>query len=79
MTKLQAGRLGLEATALALLLRRVVSQFTPLAAARGLALHEAEPLPEELTLLLDADKVNQILTTCSAMPWLTCPLAARGA
>jgi hypothetical protein len=58
LTKLQAGCLGLEARALALLLRRVVSQFTPPAAARGLALHEAEPLSEELTLLLDADKVN---------------------
>ncbi|RZK54773.1 MAG: hypothetical protein EOO59_11135, partial [Hymenobacter sp.] len=64
LTKLEAGRLTVQATptAVAPLLRRVVSQFAPLAAARGLALHGAEPLPEELTLLLDADKVEQILT-----------------
>jgi signal transduction histidine kinase len=68
LTKLRAGRLGVEAAALALLLRRIVSQFTRLAVARGLALHEAKPLSEELTLLLEADKVSQILTTYSAMP-----------
>ncbi|MCR5887794.1 ATP-binding protein [Hymenobacter sp. J193] len=64
LTKLQAGRLTLQATptAVAPLLRRVVGQFAPLAAARGLALHGAEPLPEGLHLLLDADKVEQILT-----------------
>ncbi|MGI4869564.1 MAG: ATP-binding protein [Janthinobacterium lividum] len=64
LTKLQAGRLAVQAapTAVAPLLRRVVGQFAPLAAARGLALHGAEPLPEGLHLLLDADKVDQILT-----------------
>jgi len=64
LTKLQAGRLTVQAapTAVAPLLRRVVGQFSPLAAARGLALHGAEPLPEELCLLLDTDKVEQILT-----------------
>jgi signal transduction histidine kinase len=64
LTKLQAGRLTLEPTptAVAPLLRRVVTQFAPLAAARGLALHRAEPLPEGLHLQLDADKVDQILT-----------------
>jgi signal transduction histidine kinase/DNA-binding response OmpR family regulator len=64
LTKLQAGRLPVQPmpTTLAPLLRRVVGQFAPLAAARGLALHGAEPLPEALTLLVDADKVEQILT-----------------
>ena len=64
LTKLEAGRLAVQAapTAVAPLLRRVVGQFAPLAAARGLALHGAEPLPEGLHLLLDADKVEQILT-----------------
>ena len=64
LTKLQAGRLTVQVapTAVAPLLRRVVGQFAPLAAARGLALHGAEPLPEELHLLVDADKVDQILT-----------------
>jgi DNA-binding response OmpR family regulator len=40
----------------------VVGQFAPLAAARGLALQGAEPLPNGLHLLVDADKVEQILT-----------------
>ncbi|MDO7849813.1 tetratricopeptide repeat-containing sensor histidine kinase [Hymenobacter sp. M29] len=64
LTKLQAGHLAVQAvpTAVAPLLRRVVASFAPLAAARSVALHGAEPLPEELTLLLDADKVDQILT-----------------
>ena len=64
LTKLQAGRLPVEATATAVapLLRRGVRQFAPLAAARGLALHGAEPLPQGLHLRLDADKVDQILT-----------------
>jgi signal transduction histidine kinase/DNA-binding NarL/FixJ family response regulator len=64
LTKLQAGRLTVQPvpTAVAPLLRRVVGQFAPLAAARGLALHGAEPLPEGLHLQLDADKVDQILT-----------------
>ena len=64
LTKLEAGRLTVQAapTAVAPLLRRVVASFAPLAGARGLTLHGAEPLPERLHLLLDADKVNQILT-----------------
>jgi signal transduction histidine kinase/DNA-binding response OmpR family regulator len=64
LTRLQAGRLPVQATptAVAPLLRRVVSQFAPLAAARGLALHGVEPLPEDLNLLIDADKIDQILT-----------------
>jgi signal transduction histidine kinase/DNA-binding response OmpR family regulator len=64
LTKLQAGRLTVQTTptTVATLLRRVVASFAPLAATRGLALHGAEPLPEQLTLLLDADKVEQILT-----------------
>ena len=64
LTRLQAGRLPVqpEPTAVAPLLRRLVASFAPLAAARGLALHGAEPLPEKLTLLVDADKVDQILT-----------------
>ena len=64
LTKLQAGRLTVQATPTAVdpLLRRVVAQFAPLAATRGLALHGAEPLPDRLHLRLDADKVEQILT-----------------
>ncbi|MGI4832301.1 MAG: ATP-binding protein [Janthinobacterium lividum] len=64
LTRLQAGRLPVQAvpTAVAPLLRRVVTQFAPLAAARGLALRGPESLPEALHLLLDADKVDQILT-----------------
>jgi signal transduction histidine kinase/DNA-binding response OmpR family regulator/predicted negative regulator of RcsB-dependent stress response len=64
LTRLQAGRLPVqpEPTAVAPFLRRVVASFAPLATARGLALHGAEPLPEELRLLVDADKVDQILT-----------------
>ena len=64
LTKLQAGRLPVQAapTAVAPLLRQVVGQFSPLAAARGLTLHGPEALPEELRLLVDADKVDQILT-----------------
>ena len=64
LTRLQAGRLPVELTptAVAPLLRRVVAQFAPLAAARGLALHGAEPLPDQLHLLVDTDKVEQILT-----------------
>ena len=64
LTRLEAGRLPVVATstAVAPFLRRVVGQFAPLAAARGLALHGPEPLPEGLRLLVDADKVDQILT-----------------
>lgn len=64
LTKLQAGRLPVEPTptAVAPLLRRVVGQFAALAATRGLALRGAEPVPESLHLLVDADKVDQILT-----------------
>ncbi|MDO7854049.1 ATP-binding protein [Hymenobacter convexus] len=64
LTRLQAGRLPVqpEPTAVAPFLRRVVASFAPLAAARGLALHGAEPLPEKLFLFFDADKVDQILT-----------------
>jgi signal transduction histidine kinase/CheY-like chemotaxis protein len=64
LTRLQAGRLTVqpEPTAVAPFLRRVVASFAPLAAARGVALHGAEPLPEKLHLLFDADKVDQILT-----------------
>lgn len=64
LTKLEAGRLLVQPTptAVAPWLRRVVAQFAPLAAARGLALQGPEPLPEELHLLVDADKVTQILT-----------------
>jgi signal transduction histidine kinase/DNA-binding NarL/FixJ family response regulator len=64
LTKLQAGRLELHPapTAVAPLLRRVVGQFAPLAAARGLTLRGPEELPEKLRLLVDADKVDQIMT-----------------
>ncbi|MBH8559364.1 hybrid sensor histidine kinase/response regulator transcription factor [Hymenobacter negativus] len=64
LTKLQAGRLPVQATptAVAPLLHQVVEQFGPLAASRALVLRGPELVPEELRLLVDADKVNQILT-----------------
>ena len=64
LTKLQAGRLELRPvpTAVAPLLRRVVTQFESLAAERRVALVAPLALPENLRLLLDADKVEQILT-----------------
>ncbi|MEL5996790.1 ATP-binding protein, partial [Hymenobacter segetis] len=64
LTKLQAGRLELRPgpTAVAPLLRRVVTQFESLAAERRVALVAPLALPEGLCLLLDADKVEQILT-----------------
>ena len=64
LPRLQAGRLPVQPTptAVAPFLRRVVAQFAPLAAARGVALLGPEPLPDELYLLVDADKVDQILT-----------------
>jgi signal transduction histidine kinase/DNA-binding response OmpR family regulator len=64
LTKLEAGRLELQPvpTALASLLRRVVAQFESLAAERRIALVAPAALPEHLRLLLDADKVEQILT-----------------
>ncbi|WP_233635600.1 hybrid sensor histidine kinase/response regulator transcription factor [Hymenobacter setariae] len=64
LTKLQAGRLALHPTPtpLGTLLRRVVSQFESLATQRGIALHGPAAVPESLRLLLDADKVEEILT-----------------
>jgi signal transduction histidine kinase/DNA-binding NarL/FixJ family response regulator/tetratricopeptide (TPR) repeat protein len=64
LTKLEAGRLELQPvpTALATLLRRVVAQFDSLAAERRVALVAPAALPEGLRLLLDADKIEQILT-----------------
>ncbi|MCC2544889.1 response regulator [Hymenobacter sp. BT175] len=64
LTKLQAGRLTVQPmpTDIAPFLRRIVGQFEPLAAARGLALHGPEMLPAALYLLVDADKVEQIMT-----------------
>ncbi|MBF9141601.1 ATP-binding protein [Hymenobacter properus] len=64
LTKLEAGQLAVQPvpTAVAPLLRNLLASFEPLAAARGLSLHGPERLPEGLHLLLDADKVAQILT-----------------
>ena len=64
LTKLQAGRLELRPvpTAVAPLLRRVVTQFESLAAERRVALVAPQALPEGLRLLLDGDKVEQVLT-----------------
>ncbi|MCR5888647.1 response regulator [Hymenobacter sp. J193] len=64
LTRLQDGRLPVQptSTAIAPFLRRVVEQFAPLAAARSLGLHGPESLPDELHLLVDSDKVEQILT-----------------
>ncbi|RZL15753.1 MAG: HAMP domain-containing histidine kinase, partial [Hymenobacter sp.] len=64
LTKLQAGRLALHPapTPLGALLRRVVGQFESLATQRGIALLGPAALPDELHLLLDAGKVEEILT-----------------
>ncbi|MBG8554193.1 hybrid sensor histidine kinase/response regulator transcription factor [Hymenobacter guriensis] len=64
LTRLQAGRLPVQPvlTALGTFLHRVVTQFAPLAAARGLTLRGPDTVPEVLHLLVDADKVEQILT-----------------
>jgi len=64
LTKLQAGRLALHPvpTAVAPLLRRVVTQFESLAAERRVTLVAPRALPDDLRLQLDADKVEQILT-----------------
>ncbi|MGI4739661.1 MAG: ATP-binding protein [Janthinobacterium lividum] len=64
LTKLQAGRLEIFATPTLVgpFLRRVVAQFDSLAAERGVALQGPDHLPPALQLLLDADKVEQILT-----------------
>ncbi len=64
LTKLQAGRLELHPapTALAALLRRVIAQFESLAAERRVLLVRPLALPEALHVLVDADKVEQILT-----------------
>lgn len=64
LTKLEAGRLVLHPvpTDLAPLLRRVVEQFDSLATERGLTLVAPTALPEGLRLLLDAEKVEHILT-----------------
>ncbi|MBH8568294.1 response regulator [Microvirga sp. STS02] len=64
LTKLEAGQLAVQPvpTAVAPLLRNLLASFEPLAAARGLSLHGPERLPAALHLLLDADKVAQILT-----------------
>ncbi len=67
LTKLQAGRLTPQpvATPLAPLVRRLVEQFSSLAAARQVGLH-APVLPDGLTLLLDGDKIEQIITNLLA-------------
>jgi two-component system NtrC family sensor kinase len=64
LTKLQAGRLEVlpTPTHMAPFLRRVMAQFDSLAAERGVALDGPAHLPTALHLLLDADKVEQILT-----------------
>jgi len=63
LTKLQAGRLPVQrtATAMAPWLRRVVAQFEGLATERRLHLRGPATMPEVLHLLVDADKLEQIL------------------
>ncbi|MDO7884561.1 ATP-binding protein [Hymenobacter cheonanensis] len=63
LTKLQAGRLPVTPTptALAPWLRRVIAQFEGLATERGVRLLGPAALPEALHLLVDADKLEQIL------------------
>ncbi|WP_324680604.1 ATP-binding protein [Hymenobacter sp. GOD-10R] len=64
LTKLQAGRLELypTPTALSSRLRQIVAQFSSLAAERRVSLAYASQLPDELHVLVDADKIEQILT-----------------
>ncbi|MBG8556108.1 ATP-binding protein [Hymenobacter guriensis] len=64
LTKLQAGRLPVTPTptAMAPWLRRVVAQFEGLATERGVRLLGPAVLPEALHLLVDAGKLEQILT-----------------
>ena len=68
LTKLEAGKLPvhLRPTLLAPLLTELIEQFTPLATAGGLVLHRPANVPETLALLLDAEKVSQILTNLLA-------------
>ncbi|QKG59202.1 response regulator (plasmid) [Hymenobacter sp. BRD128] len=64
LTKLEAGGLVLRPapTTLAPLLRQIIAQFDSLAIERRIALVAPTALPETLRLLLDADKVEQVLT-----------------
>jgi DNA-binding response OmpR family regulator/anti-sigma regulatory factor (Ser/Thr protein kinase) len=68
LTKLEAGRLTIQSvpTDFTAWLRRVVAQFDSLAVERGITLVAPTCLPAELTLMLDADKVEQVLTNLLA-------------
>lgn len=79
LTKLEAGQLRLHpqpvvATAL---LRRLVEPFQTLATRRGIKLCLQQELPEELTLLLDAEQVEQVLGNLLANALRHTPDAGR--
>ena len=63
LTKLEAGQLRLhpQPARAAALLRRITEPFQTLASQRGITLHLHHDWPEELTLLLDAEQVEQVL------------------
>lgn len=63
LTKLEAGQLGLHPRPVpaAALLRRLVEPFQTLTAQRGIRLSLHHALPEALTLLLDAEQVEQVV------------------
>ncbi|RZK62244.1 MAG: response regulator, partial [Hymenobacter sp.] len=68
LTKLEAGKLPVQQypTPLAALLAELVAQFRPLAAAGNLLLLPPLDVPATLTLLLDVEKLSQILTNLLA-------------
>jgi signal transduction histidine kinase/AraC-like DNA-binding protein len=67
-SKLDAGKLVVHPMAVqaAEFFRHLLGLFEPLAQERGVALHGTVALPEELTLLFDADKVEKVVTNLLA-------------
>jgi signal transduction histidine kinase/DNA-binding response OmpR family regulator len=67
-SKLDAGKLVVHPMAVqaAEFFRHLLGLFEPLAQERGLALHSTVTLPDELTLLFDADKVEKVVTNLLA-------------
>ena len=67
-SKLDAGKLVVQPMAVqaAEFFRHLLGLFEPLAQERGLTLHGTVALPEALTLLFDADKVEKVVTNLLA-------------